>query len=61
MKKILIFLNRCPVYKTSLRHGVLSTTGQSTNFILPVELPTNDENTDYWVLRGTAMLTQLNI
>ncbi len=27
---------RCPLYKTNLRAGSLSTTGQSTNYILSV-------------------------
>ena len=50
---------KCPVYKTSVRAGVLSTTGQSTNFILAVELPHAQENS-YWTLRSTAMLTMLD-
>lgn len=49
----------CPIYKTSVRAGVLSTTGQSTNFILPVELATK-ESPNVWTLRATAMLCQLN-
>lgn len=51
---------QCPCYKTSNRAGVLSTTGQSTNFILPVDLPTKSHPPEFWTLRGTALLTQLD-
>lgn len=52
---------KCPVYKTSVRAGTLSTTGQSTNFILSVDIPIERHGTqDHWSLRGTALLTMLN-
>ena len=50
---------QAPLYKTNLRAGVLNTTGQSTNYILDVGLPT-DENPRFWILMATAMCTMSN-
>ena len=49
----------CPLYKTSVRKGTLSTTGHSTNYILDLSIPSN-ESEDYWILKGTALLCQLD-
>ena len=49
----------CPLYKTSLRAGTLSTTGHSTNFVVALPIPTNKEQDD-WIRCGCAMLCMLD-
>mmetsp|Transcript_1422 Transcript_1422/g.4304 ORF Transcript_1422/g.4304 Transcript_1422/m.4304 type:complete len:1452 (+) Transcript_1422:2-4357(+) len=49
----------CPLYKTSVRAGTLSTTGHSTNYVLSIEMESVEERS-YWILKGAALLTMLN-
>ena len=48
----------CPLYKTAVRAGVLTTTGASSNFVVSLDIPT-DKNPDYWVRMGVAALCAL--
>jgi dynein heavy chain len=45
----------CPLYKTSVRKGELSTTGHSTNFVCFFQIPT-EIDPNHWLRRGAALL-----
>jgi dynein heavy chain len=49
---------RCPTYKVLSRKGTLLTTGHSTNFVLYLELPT-DQVVNKWIKAGVASFLAL--
>merc|ERR1712032_2193 len=53
-------LYTCPLYKTSMRKGTLSTTGHSTNFVAYFRLPSLVDDQGHWVRRGVAILCMLD-
>ena len=53
-----IGIYNCPIYKVLSRAGTLSTTGHSTNFVMFIELP-SDEEEDIWIRAGVAVFLAL--
>eukprot|EP00455_Lapot_gusevi_P052777 TRINITY_DN8093_c0_g1_i2.p1 TRINITY_DN8093_c0_g1~~TRINITY_DN8093_c0_g1_i2.p1 ORF type:complete len:453 (-),score=85.01 TRINITY_DN8093_c0_g1_i2:317-1675(-) len=51
--------HRVPMYRTTIRAGIISSLGASSNYVLPIEAPT-DKDPDYWVLKGAACAIALN-
>jgi dynein heavy chain len=48
----------CPLYRTSVRAGVLTTTGASSNYVFDISLPIQKDSA-WFVMQGTAALCAL--
>eukprot|EP00744_Colponema_vietnamica_P002494 GILI01003899.1.p1 GENE.GILI01003899.1~~GILI01003899.1.p1 ORF type:complete len:1783 (+),score=399.51 GILI01003899.1:800-5350(+) len=52
--------HRIPLYRTTLRAGVISSLGASSNFVLSIEAK-SDRGSEYWTLKGAACVCSLNV
>lgn len=50
---------QCPIYRTLNRKGLVSTSGESDNYLISIDLPTSKPE-KYWILRRTALFLSLN-
>ena len=48
-----------PLYRTTVRAGVISSLGASSNYVMSIEVPSAD-GSDYWLLKGAACVCALN-
>ena len=46
---------KCPVYNTCIRQGVISATGNSSNFIMTFHIPSQKDESD-WTIRSISFL-----
>ncbi|KAK7195048.1 dynein heavy chain [Novymonas esmeraldas] len=48
-----------PLYRTTVRAGIISSLGASSNYVLSIEVPSAD-GSDYWLLKGAACVCALH-
>ena len=53
-----IFTYTCPLFKTGKRASIIASSGNSNEKIIDVDLPSRFKK-EYWTLRGTALLSQI--
>ncbi|KRX10161.1 P-loop containing nucleoside triphosphate hydrolase [Pseudocohnilembus persalinus] len=60
-RKIIKNTFQCPLYNTTMRKGQLSSLGISSNWLLDIDLPIqNGTHYKQWILRGVALISQLD-
>jgi dynein heavy chain len=56
-----IIIYKAPLYKAANREGKLSTTGQSTNYVIDVHIPSpKEKSASHWTHRAAALVCMLS-